>query len=51
MNVLDMRTKAETELSREQLIEQMSKFEEVGVSEITANDVKKWLNELGPNDD
>lgn len=37
--------------SWEQLIEQMSKFEEVGVSEITANDVKKWLNELGPNDD
>lgn len=35
--------------SWEQLIEQMSKFEEVG--EITATDVKKWLNELGPNDD
>lgn len=37
--------------SWEALIEQMSKFEEVGVGEITATDVKKWLNELDPNDD
>lgn len=37
--------------SWEALIEQMSKFEEVGVGEITATDVKKWLNELEPNDD
>lgn len=31
--------------SWEQLIEQMQQFEEEGIGEITANDVRKWLNE------
>ena len=44
-------TRSTSVYSWEALIEQISKFEEVGVGEITANDVKKWLNELGPNDD
>lgn len=31
--------------SWEQLIEQMSAFEETGFGKITATDVKRWLNE------
>lgn len=31
--------------SWEQLIEQMSAFEETGIGKITATDVKRWLNE------
>ena len=44
-------TRSTSVYSWEALIEQMQKFEEVGVGEIKATDVKKWLNELGPNDD
>ena len=32
--------------SWEQLIEQMSAFEEVSIGRITASDVKRWLNEV-----
>lgn len=44
-------TRSASVYSWEALIEQMQKFEEVGVGEITSTDVKKWLNELEPNDD
>lgn len=38
-------TRTATVHSWEQLLEQMQQFEEEGIGEITANDVKKWLNE------
>lgn len=38
-------TRSATVYSWEQLIEQMSKFEEVSMGEITATDVKRWLNQ------
>lgn len=38
-------TRTATVHSWSQLIEQMQKFEEEGIGEITANDVRKWLNE------
>lgn len=32
------------------LIEQMQKFDEFGTGKIKSTDVKKWLNELEPNE-
>lgn len=37
-------TRTATVHSWEQLLEQMQQFAEEGIGEITANDVKKWLN-------
>lgn len=38
-------TRTATTNSWGQLIEHMEKFEEEGIGEITANNVKEWLNE------